>query len=152
MKKAILFIASTASILSFAAPRATSTADLFNCQGEKGTTVSYSTTSFVGRPELSIKFQGEEVKATGLTSQPSPMGTLVTVTDNHMVPVDGPSLRYTLVVPQVVLANNTAQATFKTSLVRTSLANRLFGPATYSGPIENNQVETLTCQASFVVF
>lgn len=67
--------------------------------------ISYSTTSIAGVPlfsykdgELDLNFRGDDI-----TRQDTPLGELVTVTLQNLVPVDGPLRTFTLLVPEIRL-------------------------------------------------
>jgi hypothetical protein len=129
-------------------------ANLFNCTGENGTNLTYSSTSFIGRPQLNVQFRGTDPKVdpNSLKLQPTLVGTVVTVTDTHMVPVDGPTVRYSLVVPQVVLSSSERTAKISTVAIKTTVANPFFH--SMSGPqiIERNDFVSVECTAEAVVF
>jgi hypothetical protein len=131
------------------------TPTLYQCEGAEGTKVGYTTSSLAGKPTFSVTFKGQKPVLPPfpkIQRETSTLGDLVSVTDNHMVPVDGPSVIYTLVLPNVVLAEATAQAEFKTQLVRTSVVNPFFHARHYSGPLRLNTFVEVQCKASHVVF
>ncbi len=67
--------------------------------------ISYSRTSFTGEPrfsykdgELNLNFSGKDI-----AQQDTPLGEIVTVTLENLVPVDGPLRTFTLLVPKIRL-------------------------------------------------
>lgn len=78
-------------------------ANQFNITGP--IVISYSTTSFGGVPqfsykdaELNLSFSGDDI-----TRQDTPLGELVSVTLEDLIPVDGPRRTFTLLVPKARL-------------------------------------------------
>src|ERR1700686_226513 len=71
--------------------------------------VTYSTTSFGGKPQLSYQDASQSLNFTGdqIRKAPTEIGTLVTVTIH--LPVDSGSTSFTLLVPAVNLAGPTAR-------------------------------------------
>ena len=126
----------------------------YTCQGDK-TEVNYSSTSLAGKPMMSVVFTGQSVKLPSfpeIQRMTSPIGNLLTVTDNHLVPVDGPSIRYTLVLPRVVLGDRMSEERFKTQVVKTSVVNPFFRPRPFNGVEEINQFVEVECVAQSLVF
>jgi len=126
----------------------------FVCEGAGKTSVSYSTTSLFGKPEFSVTFRGEEVATSELEIKTTNtgIGTLVQVSDFHMVPLDGNEVRYNLVVPTVYLASQGTAEKFESVLVRTSVTNPFFRPTPGAAVVENNEFVTVQCQAERVFF
>ena len=154
MKNFLILAGSIFSVVSFASSDVGATPNKFDCVGENNTQVSYTSTSFVGKPTMSVTFRGKTAKIGSMPeikSQQTLLGTLLTATDNSMVPVDGPSVRYTFVLPKVTLRDD-KPTEFQAVVVRTSVANPFFRPTPYAGAIENNQVEELKCEAERVFF
>lgn len=79
-------------------------ANQFNVTGP--VVVSYSRTSFAGVPQFSYKDAELELSFSGadIARQDTPLGELVTVTLENLVPVDGPLRTFTLVVPKTRLS------------------------------------------------
>jgi hypothetical protein len=101
-----------------------------------------------------MEFLGVEAKAdqNSLKLQPTLVGTLVTITDTHMAMVDGPTLRYSLLVPKVLLAPNQNSQEFSTVAVRTAVANPLLRPEPSAPIVDNNTFVTVRCTATAVLF
>jgi hypothetical protein len=132
-------------------PRDGVKANMFECSARNDTEVNYTTTSKIGTPTLQVRFQGDDAKFTSdINTENSALGKLVYADDAHMVPVDGPMVRYTILMPEVILKNNGMAETFETVLVRQSKANRLFGPRT--GAFTHSESVNVECTAQFVWF
>jgi hypothetical protein len=146
------------SLMAFSAATtlaANVTANSFDCIGENNTSVSFTTTSFIGSPTFHATIQGEEVQASSTASiklQPSPMGTLVTVDNNRLAVVDGPVVHITLVVPHVTLSTNQPSEKFETYAIRTTVANPFMRPQTNPLVSETNEIIPVECQAAAVLF
>lgn len=127
---------------------------MYECRGANSTEVSYTTTSFIGSPTFHATFRGETAK---FPSQPEVkvaetlMGRLVTVEDNRLVPVDGPTIRYTLVIPRIELESAVSKPTVDGILVKTSVANPFFRPNPLE-VFEQIDAEPVQCSASLVLF
>jgi hypothetical protein len=67
--------------------------------------INYSRTTFIGVPQLSYKDAELDLKFSGddITRQNTPLGELVTVTLENLIPVDGPLRTFTLLVPMIRL-------------------------------------------------
>lgn len=78
-------------------------ANQFNITGP--IVISYSTTSFGGVARFSYKDAGLELSFSGddITRQDTPLGELVSVTLEDLIPVDGPRRTFTLLVPKTRL-------------------------------------------------
>ena len=155
MKLFIGIVSFVFGISAFAAPSMVRPT-VYNCTGAGNTSIGYTTTSFAGKPTFNVAFKGEEGRVAGqkINFDNSRIGNLVSVSDFHMVPVDGPEVRYTLILPNVSLANTSEHADFNAMLVRTSVANPFFhsAPGAFTGTIENNDFAEVNCRAEFVVF
>lgn len=83
--------------------------------------ISYSTTSFGGTPEFSYKDAGLDLSFSGddITRQDTPLGELVSVTLEDLIPVDGPRRTFTLLVPKIRL-NMGDQVSFDTLGIETT--------------------------------
>lgn len=95
--------------------------------------IGYSRTSFAGVPlfsykdaELDLNFSGEDI-----TRQDTPLGELVTVTLENLVPADGPLRTFTLLVPKIRLRMGD-QVSFDTLGIETIDSSAGFGPPTPS--------------------
>jgi hypothetical protein len=126
-------------------------ANLFVCNGPGNTDVSFTSSSFTGSPTMQATFQGSRAQGKVSVSQ-SAIGTLATITDTHMVPVDGPTVRYTLVVPHTLLNKVGDTEKFETLLIRTNVANPFFRPAPSARLVENNTAVSVECTAQSVLF
>lgn len=78
-------------------------ANQFNVTGP--IVISYSTTSFTGAPQFSYKDAELDLNFSGddITRKETPLGEIVTVTLENLVPVDGPLRTFTLLVPKIRL-------------------------------------------------
>jgi hypothetical protein len=65
--------------------------------------IRYSRTSFGGAPQFSYKDAELDLNFSGddITRENTPLGEIVTVTLENLVPVDGPLRTFTLLVPKV---------------------------------------------------
>lgn len=91
--------------------------------------ISYSTSSFAGPPqfsyqdaELNLNFSGDDI-----TRADTPLGEIVTVTLENLVPADGPLRTFTLLVPKIRL-NMGDQVSFDTLGIETIDSSAGFGP------------------------
>ncbi|MBI4402846.1 MAG: hypothetical protein HY537_01720 [Deltaproteobacteria bacterium] len=124
---------------------------MYTCRGSQGTTVGYTTTSIIGTPTFHVTYKGQEAKHGDIKTMDTAIGKLVTVEDNHLVPVDGPSIRYSLVVPHISLIGMGNVVTFDTLLVKTTVNNPFFRPLP-SGQDQFNDFVEVSCKAEYVVF
>ncbi len=102
-------------------------ANQFNVTGP--IVISYSRTSFTGVPrfsykdgELDLNFIGD-----GITRKDTPVGEIVTVTLENLVPVDGPLRTFTLLVPKIGLRRG-EQVSFDTMGIETIDSSGAFAP------------------------
>ena len=148
MKNFVLLAGSIFSIASFgAAP------NIYNCEGGN-MEFHYATTSFAGNPTISIFSDGKKVELpakTEIKRTQSPMGTLVSVSDFRMTMVDGPEKRYTVILPTIQLKTGDV-VKFDTMLIKSSVANPLFGPREFTGAVEHNKFVPIQCEAEKVFF
>ncbi len=153
MKQLISVLAVLVGVQAMAASNNNIQANHFVCKGEQNTQVSYDATSITGKPLMHVTFRGEEARlnSAAITRTVTNIGTLVQGVDNHMVPLDGPTVRYNLVLPIVVLGSNGAAEKFETILVQTSVANPFFGPRPFTGTVEHNEFVTVECTAEQVI-
>lgn len=102
-------------------------ANQFNVKGP--IVISYSRTSFAGRPQLSYKDGGLDLNFSGddITQEDTPLGEIVTVTLENLVPVDGPVRTFTLLVPKTRLRMGD-QVSFDTLGIETIDSSAEFGP------------------------
>lgn len=93
--------------------------------------ISYSTTSLAGVPQLSYQDAGLDLSFSGedITRQDTPLGELVTVTLEDLIPVDGPRRTFTLLVPTIRL-NLGDQVSFDTLGIETITSLARFVPST----------------------
>ncbi|MGH3939017.1 MAG: hypothetical protein ACRDTG_10370 [Pseudonocardiaceae bacterium] len=106
-------------------------ANQFNITGP--IVISYSKTSFGGVPlfsykdaELDLNFSGDDI-----TRQDTPLGEIVTITLENLVPVDGPLRTFTLLVPTIRLSMGD-QVSFDTLGIETIDSSAGFAPPTPS--------------------
>jgi len=126
-------------------------ANMFTCEAGD-TQVSYTTTSFIGKPTMSVTFQGVNAKLNGdVRSEKTVLGRLVSSDDNHLVPVDGPTIRYAIFIPNVKLVDNATPVDFETVALRTTIVNPFFAPRG-SQSFTNTESVNVKCNAQFVWF
>lgn len=129
----------------------------FECRGE-GAEVRYSSTSFSGRPLFSVVYENHPMKLPAFPEvkvQSTPVGKLVTVSDFRLALVDGPEVRYSIVIPTISLQSLPSTETFESVMVVTSLVNPFFrpGPRGFAaGVLEKNEFVAVTCTGSLGVF
>ena len=102
-------------------------ANQFNVTGP--IVISYSRTSFVGVPQLSYKDGERDLNFSGddITREDTPLGEIVTVTLENLVPVDGPLRTFTLLVPKTRLSMGNP-VSFDTLGIETIDSSAGFGP------------------------
>jgi hypothetical protein len=149
MKKLVSFLSVVFSVGAFAAGVQP---NQFTCEGAGNTNVIYSTSSITGAPTISVKFRGEVARnSTGIKNTTTGIGTLVQISDMHLVPLDGDEVRYNLVLPSILLSANAEPVKFETMLIQTSVANPFFRAGSAS-VIENNDFVSVQCTAEKVIF
>ncbi|MGH3693766.1 MAG: hypothetical protein ACRDRX_07205 [Pseudonocardiaceae bacterium] len=91
--------------------------------------ISYSRTSFTGEPrfsykdgELDFNFSGKDI-----AQQDTPLGEIVTVTLEDLVPVDGPRRTFTLLVPAIRMRRG-EEISFDTLGIETITSSGRFAP------------------------
>lgn len=102
-------------------------ANQFNVTGP--IVISYSTTSLTGVPQFSYKDAELDLSFSGddITRKETPLGEIVTVTLENLVPVDGPLRTFTLLVPEIRLSMGD-QVSFDTLGIETIDSSAGFGP------------------------
>lgn len=102
-------------------------ANKFNVTGP--IVIGYSRTSFGGVPrfsyqdaQLDLDFSGDDI-----TREDTPLGEIVTVTLENLVPVDGPLRTFTLLVPKITLRMGD-QVSFDTLGIETIDSSGAFAP------------------------
>lgn len=102
-------------------------ANQFNVTGP--IVISYSRTSFTGVPQLSYKDAELDLNFSGddITREDTPLGEIVTVTLENLVPVDGPLRIFTLLVPKIRLRRGD-QVSFDTLGIETIDSSAGFAP------------------------
>jgi hypothetical protein len=102
-------------------------ANQFNVTGP--IVISYSRTSFGGVPQFSYKDAELDLNFSGddITREDTPLGEIVTVTLENLVPVDGPLRTFTLLVPKVRLRRDD-QVSFDTLGIETIDSSAGFAP------------------------
>ncbi len=145
MKKLSILFAGFA----MAANAATVTPNLYDCKGQ-GVKVSFSTSSFEGKPHFNItqngqthNFRGEELRATK-----SVLGTLVTVNLGYTPDLKTDSA--SLVVPNINLEGN--ELDFGSMLILTTTRTSIAGPALVRGVINPSSYIPVSCKARHVFF
>ena len=123
--------------------------DLFDLQGQ-GITISYSTSSFGGKPQLSFKkgrqtlnFSGDEIAVTE-----TGIGTLVTVTIAKTV--DRGFTTFSILLPAIELRAGSTKQSFKTIGITTVHKTSIGGPV--SGVLETYRTIALSGTAKQVQF
>ena len=116
-----------------------------------GIHVTYSPTGFDGHPHLtySSAFVSRTFSGNEITTTPSPLGALVTVTI-QLTP-DAGSTTFTLLVPVTNLNSNTDIVHITTEGITTHHRFSIFPPALH-GQIETYSVQQLTGNAEHVLF
>ncbi len=102
-------------------------ANKFNITGP--IVISYFRTSFTGVPQFSYK-DGEldlNFSGDGIAREDTPLGEIVTVTLENLVPVDGPVRTFTLLVPKIRLRMGD-QVSFDTLGIETIDSSGAFAP------------------------
>jgi hypothetical protein len=151
MKNILVAMAMLSGLNAFAADGVN--ANSFTCQGPKKTEIGFTTTSFIGKPTLGVQFEGVEAKQSGeVTVVQTAIGMLATITDNHLAMVDGPTVRYSLVVPHVKVDAIGDGEKFDTVAIRTVVSNPFFRPTPSAGVGENNSFVKVECTAQAVAF
>ena len=91
--------------------------------------ISYSRTSFTGVPQLSYKDAELDLNFSGddITREDTPLGEIVTVTLENLVPVDGPLRIFTILVPKIRLRRGD-QVSFDTLGIETIDSSAGFAP------------------------
>ncbi|MGJ4952408.1 hypothetical protein [Bradyrhizobium sp. HKCCYLS20291] len=114
-----------------------------------GIHVTYSTSSFQGKPQFSYHdaFQAKTFSGDEIQTQDTVLGTLVSV--YLMRTVDGPSTSFTLLLPSIRLPPS-GVATVTTEGIRTLHKSSIIGPP--QGQAEIYTVHPLHGTAQFVVF
>ncbi len=102
-------------------------ANQFNVTGP--IVISYSRTSFTGVPQFSYKDAELDLNFSGddITRRDTPLGEIVTVTLENLVPVDGPLRTFTLLVPKIRL-RRVDQVSFDTLGIETIDSSAGFAP------------------------
>ena len=149
MFKSIVALSALVSAQALAAQAPNS----FNCKGDgieirffesmtRSVKVKFTTPAPMGRNTLQAINQQIRISNT-------PIGRLVTITDNRIMMFDGPSHSLTLVVPDV----NMQQAPvvqFDSLLIETTHGNSIGGPGFVFGALQQSNVKELNCEASFM--
>jgi len=116
-----------------------------------GLHVTYSTTSINGQPHVSYvsPFVSHNFSGSQITTSPSPLGTLVTVT--IQMTVDSGSTSFTLLVPRVNLGGPADHVPIDTQGITTHHRFSVFQGAMH-GQLDTYAVQELTGTASHVEF
>lgn len=114
--------------------------------------ITYSSSSFDGRPQLTYKkgkntrtFRGDE-----LQQAESVMGTLVSVT-LRAVP-DLKMILFTLIVPQVNVSDDDPKVSIRTKAIETTAKTTIGGPDMVPGAVQAYKMYSLKGTASNVLF
>lgn len=123
----------------------------FDCQG-KDISVTYSTSSFVGKPMFGVTSgtRSTNAMAAEIRVQDSEVGRLVTV--NTAVVPDLKSETATLVVPAIQLDKMYGEQAFDTVVIETLSRTSIAGPAPLVGQIQSSVYHAVKCVAKSVVF
>lgn len=129
-------------------------ANIYKCKGE-GVDVRLTLSSFSGQPAL-------KVDATNAESENAPGGRLekIDVIETAMgyqvtgefVEIADATLKYTLIVPHVVLNDATSMLSAQGMLVRTMVAGFIPPSAEMPQVVEGNKFTPVTCEASRVLY
>jgi hypothetical protein len=138
------------SILALASAPAfaqTIPANNYECAGDPGTSVTYSTTSFGGVPLITIQIDKTVISKSGdeIQTQSTVLGNLVTVVRQE-VP-DQFTDTVTLIAPDVNLIEGGRRAGFATQLALTRTRTSIGGPALVVGVIQESTYRRLFCVA-----
>lgn len=113
--------------------------------------ITYSSSSFDGRPQFSYKkgantqtFRGDEIQ-----HQESAVGTLVSVT-LRAIP-DLKTILFTLLVPQVNIPDN-ENVTIRTKAIETTIKTTIGGPDLVSGSVQTYKTYSFKGVASLLLF
>jgi hypothetical protein len=148
-----------AAVLAVAASSAfAAEANLFTCENAaEKVQVGYSSTSFVGKPQLNITIDGRDVllgdaarpNLVSLTSDETVLGELVSAVVTRQFIADAPSLVYSVVIPGIQLGQDATEAKFDTLLIQGSTGGFMALPAVYQ---RINKTTKLSCKAQAVLF
>jgi hypothetical protein len=139
-------------LISNSAFASLTSANLYQCSG-KNISVSYSSTSLIGEPQLSITINKKSYSAIGskaITSQKTVVGNLITLTKTSKPDLYSDTL--TVLLPDINVSALGKQITFNSQLLITRTADSIAGPQLVNGVIQSNSAKTLICTAQAVVF
>lgn len=130
------------------------TPNMYTCEGDQ-TSFNYTTTSFTGKPTIQVTYEGREIRFPAevqINVEQSRIGNIVSVSDFRPTLVDGPEMRYSIVLPSVELADMTKGAEFNTVVIRTVVANPFMRPTPFTGTVHHNEFVNVKCTAQRVFF
>jgi hypothetical protein len=121
----------------------------YDLQGP-GVSISYSTSSFGGKPQLSFKKGRQTLNFTGdqIGDLTTPIGTLITVT--IATTVDRSSTSFSLLLPAIELASASSKQAFRTIGITTVRKTTIAGPV--KGPQQTYKAIELRGTAQHVEF
>ena len=126
-------------------------ANLYECAGTN-LSVTYSTTSFAGVPQITIEIDGVAISRRGdeIQSQATVLGSLVTIVRKQIPDLYTDTL--TLIAPDVNLKAKGARVGFTTELFSTRTNTTIAGPQQVLGLIQQSTSKRLYCAATAVDF
>ncbi|MFZ2726385.1 MAG: hypothetical protein WAX77_09055 [Methylococcaceae bacterium] len=127
-------------------------ANQYHCTA-KNITVDYSSSSFIGQPQINIMIGKKGYGAMGsdlIQNQATVLGNLITITKNAKPDLYTDSL--TVLLPDVNVNALGESVSFKSQLLVTRTATSIGGPALVNGVIQSNSAKTLECTATAVLF
>lgn len=144
-----MFILASLAIAPFAtASTSLNKANHYVCQGRGGMNAIMDTTSLNGKPRLHLS--GGDIQSDLLSEvklEQTIMGHHASVSVQYL---SDASIDYTLIVPEVMTSLGKNESV-KAILIKTT-AGGIMDPSMVPGPIQNNSVVQLSCQATFVIF
>jgi hypothetical protein len=123
----------------------------YECKGN-AITVSYSTTSFIGKPQAKFIISKQPISGTGeeVTVQQTVLGNLVTLTKKTIPDLYTDTI--TVLLPDINVAKLGAKVTFNAQLISSRARTSIAGTQLVNGVIQKNIVYPINCTATAVVF
>lgn len=148
IKSALFFGLLLSTTAIFAAPIK---ANSFQCKGQN-TTIEYSSSSFSGEPLLSIVQNKQQVtkRGTEIQIQQTVLGNLISVMKSAIPDFSSETL--TILLPDVNVSKLGRQTLFSSKLFITQTKTSIDGSDLVVGKIQSNQVLSISCKATAVVF
>ncbi|MEE9355144.1 MAG: hypothetical protein V3U75_06095 [Methylococcaceae bacterium] len=153
MKAFLLSVLLLISTSSFAANSTRTTpANFFDCHGDNGLTVNYTTSSLIAQPTLSISVGGNTYFATGdeISDQKTVLGSLLTLTKESLPDLYTDTL--TFVKPDVNVNEFGESVDFIATVFSTRSHTSFGGPRLVEGVIQRSRLKLVHCTATAVVF